>query len=153
MSSIKETDETRRRLAEKLAKEEEEKAQEKERGSFFGNALPARYLPKPFVPKRAEFLGFKETAVRPPAPRWSTPSSTSSRSPRLDKPRAEGQAYLYFFPMGMTESATIHLADRKSDAAYSLIVHPLTGRVNVVNRFVPTETNEQLDDVGKEVVQ
>jgi hypothetical protein len=54
--------------------------------------------------------------------------------------------------MGMTEAAVIHLSDGK-EAFYSLIVHPLTGRVSVKNSFVEANTGEQLDDSGKVVVQ
>ena len=40
-----------------------------------------------------------------------------------------GKAYLYFWPSGLTEEASIHLA--QSDDVYSLVVSPLTGRVKV----------------------
>ena len=40
-----------------------------------------------------------------------------------------GNAFLYFWPSGLTEEASIHLA--QSDDVYSLLVSPLTGRVRV----------------------
>jgi hypothetical protein len=39
------------------------------------------------------------------------------------------RAYLYFFPDGHTERAVLRMQD--GDAWYSLVVHPLTGRVEV----------------------
>ena len=41
-----------------------------------------------------------------------------------------GQAFLYFWPSGLTESASIHL--EQGDDVISLIVSPLTGRVRVI---------------------
>jgi general secretion pathway protein H len=40
-----------------------------------------------------------------------------------------GKAYLYFWPSGLTESASVQLA--QGDDVYSLVVSPLTGRVRV----------------------
>jgi hypothetical protein len=73
-------------------------------------------------------------------------------TPRLVKPLTEGKGYVYFFPMGMTEAAIIHLSDGK-EAFYTLIVHPLTGRVSVKNSFVEANLSDQLDDEGKAIVQ
>ena len=73
-------------------------------------------------------------------------------TPRLLKPLGEGKGYIYFFPMGMAEAATIHLSDGK-ESFYTLIVHPLTGRVTVKNSFVEVNTGDQVDDAGKAVVQ
>ncbi|HYS10056.1 MAG TPA: type II secretion system protein [Myxococcales bacterium] len=41
-----------------------------------------------------------------------------------------GKAYLYFWSSGLTEDASIHLA--QGDDVFSLIVSPLTGRVRIV---------------------
>jgi general secretion pathway protein H len=41
-----------------------------------------------------------------------------------------GRSYLYFWPSGLTEAASIHLA--QGDDVFSLIVSPLTGRVKIV---------------------
>jgi general secretion pathway protein H len=43
---------------------------------------------------------------------------------------ASGKAYLYFWSSGLTEEASIHLA--QSDDVMSLLVSPLTGKVKVV---------------------
>ena len=42
-----------------------------------------------------------------------------------------GKAYLYFWSSGLTEEASIHLA--QGDDVYSLIVAPLTGKVKILN--------------------
>ncbi len=145
----KETEESRKKEAEKIAKEEESKRRAAEQESFFGSSIPSKYLPKPFIPKRAKFEAFRETAVRPITLK-SGVVVADLYTPRLLKPLSEGKGYIYFFPMGMTEAAVIHLSDGK-DAFYTLIVHPLTGRVTVKNSFVEANTQEQVDDSGKVV--
>ena len=45
-----------------------------------------------------------------------------------------GKAYLYFWSSGLTESASIHLA--QGDDVYSIVVSPLTGRAKVVGKRV-----------------
>jgi general secretion pathway protein H len=152
MGAGKETEESRKKEAEKIAKEEEVKREAAEKEAFFGaSQIPSRYMPKPFIPKRAKFEGFRETAVKPVTLK-SGVVMADIFTPRLVKPLTEGKGYVYFFPMGMTEAAVIHLSDGK-EAFYSLIVHPLTGRVSVKNSFVEVNTREQLDDDGKVVVQ
>jgi general secretion pathway protein H len=42
-----------------------------------------------------------------------------------------GKSFLYFWSSGLTEEASIHLA--QGDDVYSLIVSPLTGRVRIVS--------------------
>ena len=148
----KESDETRKKETEKIAKEEESKREAAEREASFGSAqIPTKYMPKPFMPKRAKFDAFRETAVKPISLK-SGVFLADMYTPRLLKPLVEGKGYIYFFPMGMTEAAVIHLSDGK-DTFYSLIVHPLTGRVTVKNSYVEVDTSEQLDDAGKVVVQ
>ena len=52
-------------------------------------------------------------------------------TPRQREPYRKGRAYLYFFPDGHTERAIVRLND--GDDFYSLVVHPLTGRVEVMS--------------------
>jgi general secretion pathway protein H len=152
MGAGKETEESRKKEAEKIAKEEEAKREAAEKEAFFGaSQIPTRYMPKPFIPKRAKFEGFRETAVRPITLK-SDVVMADIYTPRLVKPLTEGKGYVYFFPMGMTEAAIIHLSDGK-EAFYTLIVHPLTGRVSVKNSFVEANLSDQLDDEGKAIVQ
>jgi general secretion pathway protein H len=152
LGSGKETDESRKKEAERIAKEEEIKREAAEKEAFFGTSqIPTRYLPKPFMPKRAKFDAFRETAVKPVTLKSSVVLA-DIYTPRLLKPLAQGKGYLYFFPMGMTEAAVIHLSDGK-ETFYTLIVHPLTGRVSVKNSLVEANTLDQVDDTGKAVVQ
>jgi general secretion pathway protein H len=150
-ASGKETDETRKREIEKIAKEEEAARVAAEKESFFGSSIPSRYLAKPYIPKRAKFSSFKETVVKPISLK-SGVLLGDIYTPRLLNPMSSGRGYLYFFPLGMTEAATIHLWDGK-EAYYTLIVHPLTGRVVVKNAFVEAHVDEQVDDTGKVIVQ
>ena len=71
----------------------------------------------------------------------------------MSEPTSEGRGYLYFFPLGMTEAAIIHLSDAKRETFYSLVVHPLNGRVSVKNSFVEPNLGEQVDDAGKVVAR
>jgi general secretion pathway protein H len=152
MGAGKETEESRKKEAEKIAKEEEIKREAAEKEASFGaSQIPTRYMPKPFIPKRAKFDAFRETTVKPVTLK-SGVVMADIYTPRLVKPLTEGKGYVYFFPMGMTEAAVIHLSDGK-ETFYSLIVHPLTGRVSVKNSFVEVNTRDQLDDDGKVVVQ
>jgi general secretion pathway protein H len=149
----KETDETRKKEEEKIAKEEEAKRQAAEReASYGGSQIPSRYMPKPFVAKRAKFGTFREMAVKPITLK-SGVLLGDIYTPRLSEPLATGRGYLYFFPLGMTEAAIIHLTDKQRETFYSLIVHPLNGRVSVKNTFVEPNLGEQVDDSGKVVVQ
>jgi len=153
MAGGKETDETRQKEAETIAKEEEVKREAAEKEAFFGaSQIPSRYVPKPFVPKRAKFGTFRETVVKPVTLKSSV-LLDDIYTPRLSKPMDAGRGYLYFFPLGMTEAAIIHLSDTQHETFYSLVVHPLNGRVSIKNSFVEPNLGEQVDDAGKVVVQ
>lgn len=148
----KETEETRKLEAEKIAKEEEAKSIAAERDAFFGTQIPSRYIPKPFIPKRATFNAFRGIAIKPVTLKSSVALS-DIYTPRLVEPLGEGKGYVYFFPLGMAEAAVIHLSDKKRETFYTLLVHPLTGRVSVKNSFVEANLTEQFDDAGKAVIQ
>ena len=149
----KESEESRQKEAVAIAKEEEVKREAAEREAFFGTtAIPTKYLPKPFVPKRAKFGTFREMVVKAITLK-SNVVMDDIYTPRLAKPLDAGRGYLYFFPLGMTEAAIIHLSDDKRETYYSLVVHPLNGRVSIKNSFVEPNLNEQIDDAGKVVVQ
>lgn len=51
-----------------------------------------------------------------------------------DTPKTDGVAYLHFWPGGQTERATIRIKAEKGDddSGLTLLVSPLTGKVNVV---------------------
>jgi general secretion pathway protein H len=69
-------------------------------------------------------------------------------TPRQRDPYTKGRAYLYFFPQGFGERAVVHLSDGK-DNFYSLLVHPLTGRVQVTSGYLEiTRDFDRRDDTG-----
>lgn len=72
------------------------------------------------------------------APSKEIPKTTLGSAVRFQKvwvshqeePYTAGTAYLYFWPTGQTEGASIQLA--QGDDLYTLLVSPLTGRVRIV---------------------
>jgi general secretion pathway protein H len=101
-----------------------------------------------FKPKRARFAAFKELVYKPETLKKST-VLRSVYTPRMTDPVTAGRAYLYFFPLGQTESAILTLSDPDGETIYSLVVHPLTGRVKVYNEEVkPVGAGQRTDDEG-----
>ncbi len=149
----REDDDARKKELEKLAEEitaakaKEESAASESRAS---SVSLAAYQPEEFKPKRAKFDAFKETAVRPVT--LSTKVQvTSVFTPRLADPLSSGKGYVYFFPLGQTEAAYVHLREKHSDAFYTLILHPLTGKVQIHNSYVEPPVREQFDDEGNRI--
>lgn len=71
-------------------------------------------------------------------------------TPRYAEPMTEGTAHLYFFPQGFGEEAVVHLGD--GDAVYSVVQHPLTGRVKVLNYAYEVDASRSArDDLGERV--
>jgi general secretion pathway protein H len=69
-----------------------------------------------------------------------------------DTPRTSGRAYLYFWPGGLTERASIQIRIGQSDEDYqtlTLLVSPLTGKVTVkggaVELTLPTDDTQASD--------
>jgi general secretion pathway protein H len=69
-----------------------------------------------------------------------------------DGPRASGRAYLYFWPGGRTERASIQIRigdSEESSRILTLLVSPLTGKVNIkggpVELEVPTDDDRASD--------
>ena len=105
-----------------------------------------------FKPKRAQFSAFKEVALKPVT--LKKVKIYSVYTPRLVDPVTAGRAYIYFFPLGQTEAAIVTLSDQKDQSFYSLVVHPITGRVQIKSEQVnPPLTGDRYDDQGKRVVQ
>jgi general secretion pathway protein H len=85
----------------------------------------------------------------------------SSQTTHDDKPRTSGRAYLYFWPGGRTELASIQLCiasarkadDEKTtcleDEVLSILVAPLTGKVTIKDGaqelVIPTDDTQQSD--------
>lgn len=151
----RETDETRAKDAEQQAKEEEEQKKRDEEAQSFGENPQydiTRYQPQEFHAKRARFSAFKEVAVHPVEMKGAV-KIQAVFTPRLAAPQSTGRAYVYFFPLGSAEPARVYLSDPKQEVVYTLMVHPLTGRVQVVNRYVAPPVEEQLDDEGNRIEQ
>ena len=104
-----------------------------------------------FRPKRARFAAFKETALKPV--KLKKLRIRSVYTPRLTDPVTSGRAYLYFYPLGQTEPAIITLSDESGESIYSLVVHPITGRVRVYNQEVKPNLGVRYDDEGNQVIQ
>ena len=101
---------------------------------------PRRYDPRDEVDqlrqkveKKAEFAEFKDEELH----RRTLPDGanvavwTGHQRERYTK----GKAFLYFFPQGNTERAQIYVTSDHGDA-YTLVVSPLNGRVQVENQEV-----------------
>ena len=58
-------------------------------------------------------------------------------------PLSAGQAYLYFFPHGLTEKAVIHLADVEGEINMTLIVNPVTGKTKIEQGYLEHDKLEE----------
>jgi len=103
-----------------------------------------------FHPKRARFAAFKEMALKPVTLKKKV-VFRSVYTPRSTEPITSGRAYVYFFPLGQTEAAIISLSDPDGDAIYSLVAHPITGRVRIYNQEVTPPRGGATDDTGTAV--
>jgi general secretion pathway protein H len=159
--------ETRKREADEAKEDEEKKAaQEKAShsaaadmfGSTSSSGLPMNSSYDPakldigeFKPQRARFAAFKETALKPVTLKKRV-VFRSVFTPRSTEPVTSGRAYVYFFPLGQTEAAIVSLSDPDGDTIYSLVAHPITGRVRVYNEEVKPPAYGQTDDTGNQVL-
>ena len=105
-----------------------------------------------FRPRRARFAAFKETALKPVTLKKEV-RIKSVYTPRMTDPVTVGRAYLYFYPLGQTEPAVITLTDKSGQNVFSLVVHPITGRVRIYNEEVRPNLGVRYDDDGNQVVQ
>ncbi len=153
MPRERETDESRLSDAEQIAKEEEEKQEAAERGANTEESEydidPSRYQPTEWKPKRAHFDMFKEQALK--VVTLKNAKLAGLFTPRYREPVATGHGYLYFFPLGQTEPAVVHLSDEDGQTFYSLLVHPLNGKVKVQAGYVAPRVEQQYDDEGNEI--
>lgn len=104
-----------------------------------------------FRPRRARFAAFKETALKPVS--LKNLKIRSVYTPRMTEPVTSGRAYLYFYPLGQTDPAIITLTDAAGESVYSLVVHPITGRVRIYNSEVRPPVGRPYDDEGNQVVK
>jgi general secretion pathway protein H len=124
-------------IADRRAEEEEKKGQP--------SGLPPELAPPP-SPRRPKFAEYKDSTL--PVVKLGRIKILDIYTPRQPEPYSAGHAYLHFFPDGHTERAIIHLgADgADSDGQYSLIVHGLTGRVEVRAGRVPPPPDFEAGD-------
>lgn len=151
----KETDETRFRESEEREKERlEEERRAKAEGDFAGGAASkyqlSKYMPTEWKPKRPKFLPIKESVIKPV--KVKNAKIADVFSPRLLDPMTTGKAYIYFFPLGFTEAAWIHISDPKGQGFFTLALHPLTGGVKVYSEYVAAPI-QQVDDEGNLVTR
>ena len=157
-----EADRQKREAKEDAADEEERKRQEKQQllygnsssssSSSMGGATSfdmSKLEVGEFRPKRARFAAFKETALKPVV--LKKLKIKSFYTPRMTDPVTTGRAYLYFYPLGQTEPAVITLTDATGESAYSLVVHPITGKVRIYNEEVRPNIGVRYDDEGNQV--
>jgi general secretion pathway protein H len=104
-----------------------------------------------FRPRRPRFAAFKETALKPVT--LKKLKIKSVYTPRMTEPVTTGRAYLYFFPLGQTEPAIITLTDATGESVYSLVVHPITGKVRIYSQEVQPNIGVRYDDEGNQVQQ
>lgn len=69
------------------------------------------------------------------------------------EPITEGEAYIYFFPMGRTQLAHVQLEDEDGENEYTIKVQPLTGKVTIVPELedleLPDDVHGGEDDLGE----
>jgi len=152
MPRDRETDLSREADVEAQVKEAEEAKKKDEEAQTAAQTQAydiSRYQPQELKSKRARFSAFKEMAVKPAAIKGAKLYGVFT--PRLATVQNSGRGYIYFFPLGMTEAAQVYLADDDQKNIYSLVVHPLTGRVMIYNRSVEPPVEEQYDDEGNKI--
>lgn len=158
-----ESDRQKREEKEDAADEEERKRQERQQ-LLYGNSSSSSSSASAsssfdmskmevgeFRPRRARFAAFKETALKPVT--LKKVRIKSVYTPRMTDPVTAGRVYLYFYPLGQTEPAVITLTDESGESVFSLVVHPITGRVKIYNEEVKPNLGVRYDDEGNQVLQ
>jgi len=129
-------------------KQEDDEAKKKADLASSSGDDTAKYMPQEFRPRRAQFAAFKDTSLKPVTLKKSKLALVFT--PRLTDPVTKGRAYIYFFPLGQTEAADIQISDTAGESFFSLIVHPITGRVRIESGAVaPPLPREITDDTGQ----
>ncbi len=151
-------DRRKREEDEAAADEDERKRLEQQQNNYGGSTVAAGSsfdLSKLEVarvpPRRARFAAFKETALKPVS--LKKLRIRSVYTPRMTEPVTSGRAYLYFYPLGQTEPAIVTLSDASGETVYSLVVHPITGRVRIYNSEIRPPVGNQYDDEGNQIVK
>jgi general secretion pathway protein H len=141
-----ETEASVKKIAELQAQQDEKDKRRAEMSQAAGGFDMEKIQPQDFRPKRVRFGAFKETTLKPV--RLKNTKVMDVYTPRLSDVVTRGRAYIYFFPLGQTESAIVHLSDAGEETIYSLVVHPITGRVRIYNEYVKPPFDDRVDDEG-----
>jgi general secretion pathway protein H len=141
-----ETETSQKKLAELEAQLDEKDRQRKEMAEASGDVDTTKVMALDFRPKRPRFAAFKGTALKPVT--MKNTRVVDVFTPRVADLVTHGRAYIYFFPLGQTEPAIVHLSDPKGETTYSLVIHPITGRVRVYNEYVNPPPDDRVDDEG-----
>jgi general secretion pathway protein H len=151
-------DRRKREEDEATADEDERKRLEQQQNNYGGGTVAAgssfdlsKLEVAEFRPRRARFAAFKETALKPVS--LKKLRIRSVYTPRMTEPVTSGRAYIYFYPLGQTEPAIVTLSDASGETIYSLVVHPITGRVRIYNTEVLPPNGNQYDDEGNQIVK
>lgn len=144
-----ETESSQKKLAELQAKLDAKERQRAEIAEAAGGIDLSKVEPQDFRPKKARFGAFKETTLKPV--KMKNTHVMDVYTPRLAEPVTHGRAYVYFFPLGQAEAAIVHLSDAAEQTVYSLVVHPITGRVRIYNEYVKPMYDDRVDDEGTRV--
>jgi general secretion pathway protein H len=155
MPRERETDESRLKEADEEAERLKEEKEAEERGSSFSDSDelidPTRYQPTEWKPKRARFAMFQERSLK--VTKLKGAKLADMFTPRYAGPVTTGKGYLYFFPLGQTEPGLIRISDPDGETFYSLLIHPLNGRVKVHAGRIEPRVDQQYDDEGKALDQ
>jgi len=143
-----ETESSAKKLAALESELDEKQARQKEMALAAGDVDMSKVMPMDFRPKKARFGAFKETNLKPVT--LKNTAVMDVFTPRVADPVIKGRAYIYFFPLGQTEPAIIHLSDPTQQTIYSLVVHPITGRVRIYNSYIEPPIDARVDDEGND---
>jgi general secretion pathway protein H len=143
-----ETESSAKKLAALEAELDEKDARRKEMAAASGDVDMSKVLPMDFRPKKARFGAFKESNLKPVT--MKNTEVMDVFTPRVADPVTKGRAYIYFFPLGQTEPAIIHLSDPQEKMIFSLVVHPITGRVRIYNSYIEPPIDMRVDDEGND---
>ena len=162
-----EPDRQKREEKETAAEEEERKRKEKQQSLYASSSSSSNSSSSSsssssfdmskmevgeFRPRRARFAAFKETALKPVTLKKEA-RIKSVYTPRMTDPVTAGRVYIYFYQLGQTEPAVITLTDKSGQSVFSLVVHPITGKVKIYNVEVKPNLGVRYDDEGNQVVQ
>jgi general secretion pathway protein H len=153
----RESDESRARDSDEATKAADEEKQRQAEAERAGENAPgsaydfSRYQPQEWKPKRARFDMFQESGLK--TMQMKGAKLAGLFTPRYARPISTGKGYIYFFPLGQTEPGLIHISDPEGETFYSLLIHPLNGRVKVHAGYIEPRIDQQFDDEGKALVE